>query len=112
MQSSSILIAAMFAAFASILFGQSAAVPPSSSLNAPVEVKRVAGATHSGEVKPVSTGTSNASGNGPAVVDSGVPKDYRPKDDIALTPNAVEAVRVSTQWQGVEKSPAPGAGPT
>jgi type IV secretion system protein TrbG len=108
MRSSSTVIAATFAASASALFGQSAAAPPSSSLTTPVEVKRVAGATRPGEVKPVSTGTSSASGNGPAVVDSGVPKDYRPKDDIALTPNAVEAVRVSTQWQGEKNAPAAG----
>jgi P-type conjugative transfer protein TrbG len=108
MRSSSIPIAATFAASASVLFGQSAAAPPSSSLTTPVEVKRVTGAIHAGEVKPVSTGTSNAPGNGPAVVDSGVPKDYRPKGDIALTPNAVEAVRVSTQWQGEKNAPAAG----
>src|SRR5580658_7330523 len=108
MRSSSILIPATFAVSASVLFGQSAAAPPSSSLTAPVEVKRVAGATHPGEVKPVSTGTSSASGNGSAVLDSGVPKDYRPKDDIALTHNAVEAVRVSTQWQGEKNEPAAG----
>jgi P-type conjugative transfer protein TrbG len=37
-----------------------------------------------------------------------VPKDYRPKEDVALTATALEAVRVSERWRGEKNSPAPG----
>ncbi len=37
-----------------------------------------------------------------------VPKDYRPKEDVALSATALEAVRVSERWRGEKNSPAPG----
>ncbi len=37
-----------------------------------------------------------------------VPKDYRPKSDIALTPTALEAVRVSASWQAEKNAPSSG----
>jgi type IV secretion system protein VirB9 len=98
----------VFGASAAAMFGQSANAPAAPSLSAPVEAKRVQAVNRPGEVKAVTTVSASTSGNGPAVVDSGVPKDYRPKEDIALTPNAEEAVRVSAQWQGEENAPAAG----
>lgn len=38
-----------------------------------------------------------------------VPKDYRPKSDVPMTPTALEAVRVSASWEGEKNAPSPGA---
>jgi len=41
--------------------------------------------------------------------DGKVPKDFRPKTDVPLSPTAVEAVRMSETWRGSEVTPAAGA---
>jgi P-type conjugative transfer protein TrbG len=37
-----------------------------------------------------------------------IPKDYRPRTDVPLTPTALEAVRVSDKWRGEKNAPAAG----
>jgi type IV secretion system protein VirB9 len=37
-----------------------------------------------------------------------VPKDYRPRTDVPLTPTALEAARVSERWRGEKDMPSPG----
>jgi P-type conjugative transfer protein TrbG len=44
----------------------------------------------------------------PGVPSGAVPKDYRPKSDIPLTSTALEAVRVSENWQREKNAPTPG----
>ncbi len=48
-----------------------------------------------------------ASGKTPAAT-ALVPKDYRPKADVPLTPTALEAVQVSERWRGEKNDPAAG----
>ena len=38
-----------------------------------------------------------------------VPKDYKPKPDIPLTPSAKDAVRVSEKWMAEPNAPSAGA---
>jgi len=38
-----------------------------------------------------------------------VPKDFRPKADVPLSPTALEAVRMSETWRGGENTPASGS---
>ena len=45
----------------------------------------------------------------PTTSNTPVPKDYHPKTDVPLTATALEAVRVSEQWQ--EEKNAPSSGP-
>ena len=47
-------------------------------------------------------GTKPGASNGP------VPKDFRPKSDVPLTPTAHEAVRVSDGWLAEKNAPSPG----
>jgi type IV secretion system protein VirB9 len=57
---------------------------------------------------PVALAASAAVISGQTSAPAGVPKDYRPKEDIELTPTAMEAVRVSEMWQGAKNAPAEG----
>jgi type IV secretion system protein VirB9 len=40
--------------------------------------------------------------------DGRVPKDFRPKTDVPLSPTAIEAVRMSETWRGGQVTPAAG----
>ena len=53
--------------------------------------------------QPPKTGTGKTS------EPESVPKDYRPRTDVPLTPTALEAVRVSERWRGENNSPAAGS---
>ena len=45
----------------------------------------------------------------PGATSGVVPKDFRPKADVPLTPTALEAVRVSERWQAEKNAPSPGS---
>jgi len=47
-------------------------------------------------------------GGQPGAPSGAVPKDYRPKIDVPLTPTALEAARVSERWRGEKDVPSPG----
>jgi len=47
-------------------------------------------------------------GGQPGAPSGAVPKDYRPKADVPLTPTALEAARVSERWRGEKDVPSPG----
>jgi type IV secretion system protein VirB9 len=47
-------------------------------------------------------------GGQPGAPSGAVPKDYRPKTDVPLTPTALEAARVSERWRGEKDVPSPG----
>jgi type IV secretion system protein VirB9 len=49
-------------------------------------------------------------GGQPGAPSGAVPKDFRPKADIPLTPTALEAARVSERWRGEKDVPSPGPG--
>ena len=53
--------------------------------------------------QPPKTGTGQTS------EPEAVPKDYRPRTDVPLTPTALEAVRVSERWRGENNAPAAGS---
>lgn len=56
---------------------------------------------------PAGAAPKLASGNTP-VSTALVPKDYRPKADVSLTPTALEAVRVSKRWRSEKNAPVAG----
>jgi type IV secretion system protein VirB9 len=119
-------------AAASLLFGQSPAIPASASAP-PVQVKRVPADPPSQEtpsqVPPLlqkydfegqlralqdptamdapklvvpTPGAANSDGDGK------VPKGYQPHTDVSLSPTALEAVRVSETWRVGQNTPAAG----
>jgi type IV secretion system protein VirB9 len=47
-------------------------------------------------------------GGQPGAPSGAVPKDYRPRTDVPLTPTALEAARVSERWRGEKDVPSPG----
>jgi type IV secretion system protein VirB9 len=57
---------------------------------------------------PMPPGTTPEFATGKPVTTAPVPKDYRPKADVPLTPTALEAVRVSERWRGETNNPATG----
>ena len=60
------------------------------------------------EVNPVLAQPPKAS-TGQTSEPEAVPKDYRPRTDVPLTPTALEAVRVSERWRGENNAPAAGS---
>lgn len=53
--------------------------------------------------------TTMSAGANPGVSGSNIPKDFRPRTDVPLSPTALEAVRMSETWRGGENTPATGA---
>ncbi len=57
---------------------------------------------------PSAPSASNATPGQTASATNNVPKDYRPRTDVPLTPTALEAVRVSEMWRTQQIQPASG----
>jgi type IV secretion system protein VirB9 len=47
-------------------------------------------------------------GGQPGAPSGAVPKDFRPRAEVPLTPTALEAARVSERWRGEKDVPSPG----